>query len=601
MVSLNKRGIPTLLSSIQVLLDGSKWDKRFLLTQLNISRCLDYINEPNFSSVTDETVTANKTLFRRIVLKAKGLRTSQPKWTAPHQTTKAGPNGPALASSQYDLSILPQWLSTDIATLGGDKLESYKKSLAPLALLRDHKQDRNLLRRLSIVNDPEGKARVIAILDYWSQTALKPLHDQLLEMQKTFKADCTFDQGSRQGRITANQNFHSLDLTAATDRFPATLQRDVLSEIFGSEIGEAWYRIMVKQPFDYKGQKYSYATGQPMGAYSSWATFALCHHLVVQLAADKAGHKGNYTNYMQLGDDVVLGDDDVAFNYTTIMRELGVGINASKTHVSKDTYEFAKRWVHRGEEISPAPLRSLRNIEVDFSCFNTFYNEIVDRWSISWSLNPGTIRSKIAQILPKAKVHLAVKRIWESSILPLPEESPENISYKTDQVNKTLLKGHLGCNASQKQKRFVKNLLWNAVRMKSYQEHTIKTFKLIRDYLSQEESKMSDKKESFGGACHVPMPDSRNLPVCWVSRNFLKDLQMMIDGIRASQERNIEVDEFGKAKNEASVSSDLLLGINPFEVDSRRRDQILQYVRSKVPKGIKSYIRQHREKRTRTD
>jgi hypothetical protein len=50
----------------------------------------------------------------------------------------------------------------------------------PLAKLMDHlgyKTDN--IRRLSIVNDPEGKARVIAILDYWSQTSLKPLHDSL--------------------------------------------------------------------------------------------------------------------------------------------------------------------------------------------------------------------------------------------------------------------------------------------------------------------------------------------------------------------------------------------------------------------------------------
>jgi len=38
------------------------------------------------------------------------------------------------------------------------------------------------------------------------------------------------------------------------------------------------------------------------------------------------------------------------------MAELGVHISLQKTHESKDTYEFAKRWVHRGVEISGATL-----------------------------------------------------------------------------------------------------------------------------------------------------------------------------------------------------------------------------------------------------
>jgi hypothetical protein len=30
------------------------------------------------------------------------------------------------------------------------------------------------LRHISVIQDPEGKSRIIAIGDYWSQTALKP-------------------------------------------------------------------------------------------------------------------------------------------------------------------------------------------------------------------------------------------------------------------------------------------------------------------------------------------------------------------------------------------------------------------------------------------
>jgi len=41
------------------------------------------------------------------------------------------------------------------------------------------------------------------------------------------------------------------------------------------------------------------------------------------------------------------------------MSRLGVEISRNKTHVSKDTYEFAKRWISRGQEITGLPLRGI--------------------------------------------------------------------------------------------------------------------------------------------------------------------------------------------------------------------------------------------------
>jgi uncharacterized protein YqgV (UPF0045/DUF77 family) len=84
MVALNKSGIPTLLSGMQTLLEGDYWDKRFLLTLLNISRCLDVTVEPNFSSVTNPGVIPKRDLYLRIVRKAKALRISRPHWNDPH-------------------------------------------------------------------------------------------------------------------------------------------------------------------------------------------------------------------------------------------------------------------------------------------------------------------------------------------------------------------------------------------------------------------------------------------------------------------------------------------------------------------------------------
>jgi hypothetical protein len=42
---------------------------------------------------------------------------------------------------------------------------------------------------------------MVAILDYWSQTALRPLHDRLFGILKTIPQDMTFSQGAFAERV----------------------------------------------------------------------------------------------------------------------------------------------------------------------------------------------------------------------------------------------------------------------------------------------------------------------------------------------------------------------------------------------------------------
>lgn len=92
------------------------------------------------------------------------------------------------------------------------------------------------LRRLSIINDTEAKARVIAIGDYWAQTALKPLHDALLRALRVWReTDVTFGQSIGPfGNI--DHKYHSFDLTAATDRIPIDCYRWIVNHAYGREV-----------------------------------------------------------------------------------------------------------------------------------------------------------------------------------------------------------------------------------------------------------------------------------------------------------------------------------------------------------------------------
>lgn len=113
---------------------------------------------------------------------------------------------------------------------------------------------------------------------------------------------------------------------------------------------------------DYKipgGGSVRFNTGQPLGAYSSWAAFTLCHHFVVWLAGHRCAKAVDDLVYLILGDDIVIRGDDVAQAYKEIMQSLGVDISEAKTHVSEDTFEFAKRWFHKGVEISPFPVHGI--------------------------------------------------------------------------------------------------------------------------------------------------------------------------------------------------------------------------------------------------
>jgi hypothetical protein len=48
--------------------------------------------------------------------------------------------------------------------------------------------------RLSIINDPECKKRVIAISDYYTQFTLKPIHNSLMKLLSSMPCDRTYTQ-----------------------------------------------------------------------------------------------------------------------------------------------------------------------------------------------------------------------------------------------------------------------------------------------------------------------------------------------------------------------------------------------------------------------
>jgi len=100
-----------------------------------------------------------------------------------------------------------------------------------------------------MIQDKEGKTRVIGILDYWTQTALLPLHRLLNNLLKGIVTDCTFNQDHFTTCLPSVGPYFSFDLTAATDRMPISLQKEVLGCIIGVDKAEAWARILTAVSF----------------------------------------------------------------------------------------------------------------------------------------------------------------------------------------------------------------------------------------------------------------------------------------------------------------------------------------------------------------
>lgn len=204
------------------------------------------------------------------------------------------------------------------------------------------------LGRLSTIKEAAGKRRIIAITDWWTQTLLKPLHMAISKVLKIIPQDGTFDQWKPLEtwvlpRLRLGAKAFSFDLSSATDRLPINLQVQILDYFFPG-LGLKW-KALLDREWIFQKKPVRYAVGQPMGAYSSWVMLALSHHVIVQLAALRAGWTSWFPHYALLGDDIVIADEDVARHYQSIIKSLGVEINLGKSIISETgLIEFAKRW-----------------------------------------------------------------------------------------------------------------------------------------------------------------------------------------------------------------------------------------------------------------
>jgi hypothetical protein len=316
----------------------------------------------------------------------------KPSFSSYHLTSKGGPlNVHALMSCYWDLENLNDELYKAICVLGGPILESsmelnksYITSLKTVVSKLLNKRERKKVRINSSVRsivrfgDPEYKLRVVAIGDYWSQAALKPLHEKITQVLKSIPQDQSFDQAEglpELSKLSVHQSikFFCYDLTSFTDTFPLQLIVEWVSFMWGTEYSEALNFIMTGIEFEVQGTKLKvqYKTGNPMGFYGSFTLTSLLHHFLFFECCLELNIKWSDAKYKLLGDDVIIWDERLALNYSKRLQQYNIKKSDLKTIIGNYLFEFAKRKFYRGVEVSPISYKA-------FLKANNSINELVE-------------------------------------------------------------------------------------------------------------------------------------------------------------------------------------------------------------------------------
>jgi hypothetical protein len=247
---------------------------------------------------------------------------------------------------------------------------------------RDNRFGAPTLQRLHNLYEAAGKVRTIAIVDYWTNFVLKPLHDWMFDILHLLPQDATFDQEGavREFSERGYTDVYSYDLKSATDLIPLALYRALFAVILPEKILNLWFDLLVSRDFSVPAstlktypshaKRVRYTTGQPMGALTSWASMALVHHALVLYAALRAGVVSpssllSFRDYMVLGDDIVVANKAVAEMYVLLMKELQVPLSLTKSHISElGMFNFANQTFVGNRNVTPVSLRE----EVNATC-----------------------------------------------------------------------------------------------------------------------------------------------------------------------------------------------------------------------------------------
>lgn len=241
---------------------------------------------------------------------------------------------------------------------------------------------------VAFIQDSGYKLRHIFVTNEVIQIAALPLQQFLMNELKHIPQDATYDQDAaiKRAQEYLKQGYiaHCFDLQKCSDNLPRQFQYMLFEhlglskewlEFFRHVTSSRWEirdRIPTGYPIGKKkikdtellpsSAKFIYrqrkepinvkirmSVGQQLGFGPSFPAFSLLHHSIVRGLARALGVP---LEYLLLGDDILIFNDNLAKAYLQFMELSGVPISSSKTIISNNLAEFAGRLIYPDKVIS---------------------------------------------------------------------------------------------------------------------------------------------------------------------------------------------------------------------------------------------------------
>lgn len=209
---------------------------------------------------------------------------------------------------------------------------------------------------------------------------------------------------------------------------------------------------------------------------------ALTHHYIVRLAALKVGLL-HFRDYALLGDDIVIANQLVAEKYKELLKTLEMPISFAKTHESLQTYEFAKRWIHAGVEITPYAFSGIFETWKSYSLLQNFLETQQQHgWELREGRKTGHVLEEIYDIFGKPSQAKRSRKLLDSFTLLLTFIKTNDNKIKAEAANELFTLLALPVPERVDLVLFTQDMI-NSIIVQQGKEDHIKIIELQKEYL----------------------------------------------------------------------------------------------------------------------
>jgi hypothetical protein len=295
----------------------------------NITKPYDGVEITDSKSLTINEWSGCKSPDMTVRPSFVGLTTSKPEGFGALRAPGASKDHPWLSSLvRTSMMTFPHDSLLDTSLIKKEPLRPFEGPVGDLAFLKERGM------KLRMICVPEAEVQVV----------LMPLHRSLQRFLNRFNEDCTLDQtkGAKWAlkKLQQGSTLHSVDLKSATDRFPRKLQYQLAISAGLDPIWVQVFESLVRYGFNVRNKHVHYSVGQPMGFAGSFPFLAIGQHGLIRLAATNLGISAK-NQYVVLGDDVILSNDDLHQEYRRLLGLYSIPISEHKCVSSDKLAEFA--------------------------------------------------------------------------------------------------------------------------------------------------------------------------------------------------------------------------------------------------------------------